>query len=418
MPINLARDTRLALREFAGACECRSLLQQRLVFCETDLDAARRLALDLWLDEGRADVVALGTQATTDAERRERWHGKSDPDARKLRSLQSLSERMAKDHPRWKSRQPQRHWLGESQPGRRCFRLVTRQPLAVGLANAAWENAGLSLHRRFGYPLIPGSALKGLALRGALDLQADSDLRRLVLGDGPDTQSDSSRRAGAVAFLDAVAEASVIQLDIVTPHYSDYYSESARKPNPHALDTEQPKPNVFPVVAPGARFRFDLLLLPYRDRGQFTADTLLAAAQQWLTHALNVFGAGAKSRAGYGRFGDLSATGDAHTLFPETAAAAPFHAKLEDVVLSPAEACLARWRDKVPTFAFSMPPFVTELAALSDEDLRRVARALIRPSHWHSTGLPANPTANPFWLELSKVPGGADLLRRLCQPKS
>lgn len=405
MPINFARDTKKALGEFAAGCKNRSLLQQRFVFFEKDLDAARRLALDLWVDGGHEDVSALGAKAKEDADRKERNSGAGNDEVRKLRTLQALCDRMVKGFPTLALKPPDRRWLGKAS-----FHLVTRQRLAIGLANGVWENTGLTLHRRFGYPLIPGSALKGLALRGAIDLQADESLQRVVLGEKPGAEKVTAGRAGTVGFLDAVAETAVVELDIVTPHYGNYYSGSA---NREAFDTESPKPNVFPVVAAGARFRFDLLLIRGRELGRFTGQQVLDAAQQWLTHALNILGAGAKSRSGYGRFGEGEPVGIAMSLFPDvsvvlsaTSADPPPPAK------TPAEACVARWLDKVPTFAFLMGPFVADLSALGDADLHNVARRLIKPEYWDTSGRPANPTTF-FWKNFATAPGGAEVLARL-----
>jgi len=426
MPINFAKDTKAALGEFAGACENRSLLQQRFVFFEKDLDAARRLALDLWVDGGREDVQRLTDTASAETRRLERklaggnlrpdQRARTERDRAESYSYESLCKRLLVGMPRWQSRGADRCWLPSKSESHRSFSLSTRQRLAIGLANGVPENTGLTLHRRFGYSLIPGSALKGLALRGAIDVQADETLRRVVLGGEPDDEKKTPARAGAVGFLDAVAEDATVELDIVTPHYGNYYSESTRDPNPDALDTEQPKPNVFPVVAAGARFRFDLVLIRGRDLGRFAAVEVLGAAQKWLTHALTLFGAGAKTRSGYGRFGESTPVGTAMTLFPDVAdLAAPAAADgPQKPVKTPAENCVAKWHNRVPTFGDPIKLLVADLAVLNDADLRDVARRLINPTFWDdATGTPANPTRNPFWKDFAKALGGTEVLARL-----
>lgn len=407
MPISFAKDTGKALGEFARECHNRSLLQQRFVFCD-DSDVARRMALDEWVNGGSADLEALAAKAGADAVRRAGRHGDRDEQVQAWRSLKTLAQSMAAGLPRWQVRLPDRSWLGQTG-----FHLITRQRLAIGLANGAWENTGLTLHRRFGYPLIPGSAVKGLARRGAEDLKAEAGLYRVVLGDKADPDQGTEAHGGAVSFLDAVAEEATVELDIVTPHYPRYYAASSSRPNPVALDDEPPVPNVFPVVAAGARFRFDLRLLRGRDPGRFTASQILDAAKAWLTHALSVLGAGAKTRSGYGRFAGGAATIREFALFPASTAGGGGPTPAPAPQLAPAEACLARWRGRVPTFGFQIPRFVTDLAALPAADQHRVARELIAAACWDAAGRPANPATSPFWKEFAKATGGAELLARL-----
>ena len=424
MPIWMPKDTHATLGEFANRCESRSLLQERFVFFEASLNEARRLALDLWVDnvdDETNDIKLLAAKAGDEAGKLQGKLNRSDLDSgkrarierdlTKQQGLQNLCRQLLNGRSPWQTHPPHREWVQAIGRTSRSFILPTLQRLAVGLANGVVENAGLTLHRRFGYPLIPGSAVKGLAADGAVDLQADAKLRRVILGAEDGEADGASGQAGAVSFLAAVAEQAKLELDILTPHYSRYYGGSD---NPEALDDELPVPNVFPVVAAGAKFRFDLLLIPGRSLGGFQVKDVLDAAQKWLTHALEEFGVGAKTRAGYGRFGAKTATAMNMDLFPSLAAVVvPLAVSGKTPVdnRTAVEKCLAHWKGKVSQSSLSR--LVPALAVLKDDELRQVIPHLFEKYYLNADYTPANPQTSPLWKEFSKVPGGAALLARL-----
>lgn len=182
--------------------------------------------------------------------------------------------------------------------------------LAVGLGNRANPHEiGLALHGSYGWPVIPGSSLKGLAAAWATASGIpDADIRR-VLGsprpsrpaatagsttgrDRPPVRGDQGR--GTVSFLDAIpaGEPASVAVDVLTPHVKPYYDSMAgghRRPRVPPAEYHNPVPLNFLTVS-GA-FAVDL----YGPDGR---DTGLAAG--WLTAAGDEFGAGAKTAAGYG----------------------------------------------------------------------------------------------------------------------
>lgn len=193
-----------------------------------------------------------------------------------------------------------------------------RSRLAVNLAGGILENANICLHPHFGYPYLPGSAVKGLARHAAwckwneAKGQLKKDLAKRIatvfgyptgdksLDDALEADEDASAEkkdhAGCVAFLGAFPEDKAnIEVDVLTCHHAKYYSGS----KPQATDDESPNVQAFPVVAPGVTFCFPLL--PLRDCGEAE----LKAAKDWLRAAIEVNGAGAKTAAGYGWFGDV-----------------------------------------------------------------------------------------------------------------
>ena len=187
--------------------------------------------------------------------------------------------------------------------------------LAINLADGLIQNAGISLDRLFGLPLIPCSAVKGVSRTAAhADLKHNRDRLETfvrVFGavkndwndkdgelKGFDCPGETFRnRKGAVTFIQAMPAGKVeIVIDIVNVHYPKYYSEWKE-----AADTENPIPNYFPAVEHGAVFAFPILL-----NGMDGDAKLLDAAEGWLKTALAENGLGAKTAAGYGWFADVT----------------------------------------------------------------------------------------------------------------
>jgi CRISPR type III-B/RAMP module RAMP protein Cmr6 len=126
-----------------------------------------------------------------------------------------------------------------------------------------------------------------------------------------------SHTGGLVAFYDAVPdprETDLLQLDILNPHYPDYYDSAGAKAPPS--DDQSPRPIYFLAVRPGARFRFPFRLAcwprePPQDEAErerllllhgLSRDEAAAHLRRWLTVGLTTWGAGAKTAAGYGYF--------------------------------------------------------------------------------------------------------------------
>ena len=199
-----------------------------------------------------------------------------------------------------------------------------RSRLAVNLAGGILENANICLHPHFGYPYLPGSAVKGLARHAAwcewkeAEGQLKKDLAKRIAtvfgyptgdkGDKGDDGLDAALEAagekdhaGCVAFLGAFPEGKAnIEVDVLTCHHAKYYSGS----KPQATDDESPNVQAFPVVASGTVFCFPLVPLR-RGKSEKEMVDAMEDAQTWLRKAIEVNGAGAKTAAGYGWFGDV-----------------------------------------------------------------------------------------------------------------
>ncbi|MBO4630820.1 MAG: type III-B CRISPR module RAMP protein Cmr6, partial [Lentisphaeria bacterium] len=164
----------------------------------------------------------------------------------------------------------------------REFLLRSGGRLLVNHSGGLIENSNLRLHRLFGYPQIPGSALKGIARAYANENAEDREQFSRIFGGETKGVSDQQ---GNIAFLEAVPADKkwLIVVDVLTSH--------------GGVDTKNPVPVFFPAVERGAVFRFQI-----RKVSRSVSDADLDAASRFLIDALTSNGVGAKTVAGYGWF--------------------------------------------------------------------------------------------------------------------
>lgn len=166
--------------------------------------------------------------------------------------------------------------------------------MIVGLGSESVVESSISLHRTYGVPYIPGSALKGLAAnyvrQGRLgeNWEKDSDAYKIVFGD--------TENAGYITFFDALYEPGTgfkgdkpLYPDIITVHHQKYYQDTGVAP----ADSDNPIPVPF-LSATGTY----LIALATPD---FQGSEWIASTFTILGHALKDLGIGAKTSSGYGR---------------------------------------------------------------------------------------------------------------------
>ena len=206
------------------------------------------------------------------------------------------------------------------------FPLRTSSRLLCGIGYSSATEIGFMFDWTTGLPIIPGSSLKGVALSAAkLVLKGELEIENLSLSckdvveifgaqkldkeerkdaalkclDADDKSIGAS--AGEVVFLPAYPEVEnkkgFLELDVMTPHYSPYYSD--KKGNTPPADWFAPVPHLFLTVPAGIKYHFHLL---FRKNLYDTMSGLLTKTEQILKYALTNFGAGAKTNVGYGLF--------------------------------------------------------------------------------------------------------------------
>ncbi|WP_448575529.1 type III-B CRISPR module RAMP protein Cmr6 [Thermomicrobium sp.] len=152
---------------------------------------------------------------------------------------------------------------------------------------------------RLGFPVLPGSGLKGVARAYAhlVERRDESDPDFLaVFGRVPRAgEAHEVAQAGALVFFDAYPEPGWrLELDIMNPHYPNYYA-GKEPPTPW----QNPTPITFLAVAPGTRYRIAVGL---RQGASDSDGRLRALATEWLRKGLAQLGFGAKTTSGYGVF--------------------------------------------------------------------------------------------------------------------
>lgn len=223
--------------------------------------------------------------------------------------------------------------------------------MIVGLGATHTFETALTLHPLYGFPYIPGTAVKGITRAAAFydlaeklgipavdnETYAEREkknretplalLQRLLEQEEkewPETLQvlradelvdqqrlgafEQSRpvveafrtifgrpgAAGCALFFDGIPRGvPELGTDVMTPHFPKYYSEGEPP-----QDDQSPNPVTFLVVNPGSAFRFAV-----GKRRELT-DELLDQAVQWLQEGLTTLGVGSKTAAGYGFFTD------------------------------------------------------------------------------------------------------------------
>lgn len=169
---------------------------------------------------------------------------------------------------------------------------VVEGRVAVGLGAESVLETAVTLHRVYGVPFIPGTALKGMAAAYARrfldgDWALSGDAYKTVFGAGGHTG-----QAGYVTFFDALyipgssTTGRPLEPDVLTVHHPSYYQSGAKAP----ADWDSPNPVAF-VSATGAY----LLALGGPSEAWIERTFELLAA------ALKEIGVGAKTASGYGR---------------------------------------------------------------------------------------------------------------------
>ena len=174
----------------------------------------------------------------------------------------------------------------------KAFTAKTQDRLIAGTGRSHPIEVGFAWHHTLGVPYIPGSGLKGIVKTWAEEWE-NRNLDDLL---------GVMERVGQVVFLDALpTEPVTLKADVMTPHYGEYY----RGETPPG-DWLSPNPIPFLTVAKGQKFLFSVVPSDPKHVAACEQATVCEQATKLLQQALAELGAGAKTAAGYGRFGDFN----------------------------------------------------------------------------------------------------------------
>ena len=311
-----------------------------------------------------------------------------------------------------------------------AFEATLGSRMMVNLAGGVVENAGIALDRCFGLPVIPGSAVKGIARAQALweiresseDKKRETLLLAMVIfgyckkdldekGDfgwagGKNHAQDLAKELkagdfkGCACFLPAYPTTPpTLLVDMVNPHYSNYYSGN----EPFAQDNDSPKPNYFPAVKAGSSFGFAAIVcrlpnLPTLNKGQ-----ILDQTKKWLERAVTRKGVGAKTAAGYGWF----ELGPRVNINVQPGSQNVAHQVNPAEPRSPLDQLVSKFKNlnNKDNFPAALPQMV---ALVSEADLRSAFEKLVPESERRK--LRKN---NPYWQSFTSGKAGASGLQIL-----
>ncbi len=213
--------------------------------------------------------------------------------------------------------------------GAQPFEMKTDWRFVPGLGRKTALEIGFNFHR-YGFPCLPGSAVKGIArtvalfeLAETIELSAEppdalNHLDQILTLPEDEFKKEINRHqrwsrlaahkeqadrfravfgtleaAGGAIFFEAIpAEAFSLEVDIMNPHFAPYYQ--GKEP---PADWHNPVPVAFLTVPAGKPFRF---AVGWRRGAK--GENRAATASEWLKKGLLEIGAGAKTAAGYGYF--------------------------------------------------------------------------------------------------------------------
>ncbi len=226
---------------------------------------------------------------------------KKNPYADHIRQTGEIDEPPAYEafYKRWKA--------GLEQMGAQMREADVVGRLAAGLGGESVIENGMTLHRTYGVPIIPGSSLKGTT-RAYAAANLDGVWGTTKDKNGKDVYGDAFRtlfggqviasgktegekaRAGIAVFYDALPIPGTFHIhnEVMTVHHKQYYKDGSKPP----ADWDSPTPIPFPSVS-----------------GKFLIALHAPDAPEWASSGMGILkmalaerGVGGKTSSGYGRF--------------------------------------------------------------------------------------------------------------------
>lgn len=171
--------------------------------------------------------------------------------------------------------------------------------LIVGLGSENVLETGIRLHHTYGMPILPGSALKGLAAHYCDQTWGPTEEKFRKGGPYHQLLFGTTEDGGCIVFHDAWfvpgSEKEPLRLDVMTPHHPKWL-DGAVPPT----DFDSPTP--VPFVSVAGVFHAAVSWHGPEDHGKSVAWTELAF--ELLVSALTDWGIGGKTTSGYGRMGE------------------------------------------------------------------------------------------------------------------
>lgn len=183
---------------------------------------------------------------------------------------------------------------------------------ALGLGSASVYETSITLHHIYGIPYIPGQSLKGVIRSYIISEKFDNKENEAFKDEGfcyifgSSDDSELKEHKGSVIFFDSypIDEKIEISLDIMNPHYGEYYNDKENIKPP--ADYYNPVPVEF-LTLKNAKFRFILGLSKnfnknFESKIINSKESIIEQVMTYLKEALEFKGIGSKTSVGYGYF--------------------------------------------------------------------------------------------------------------------
>ncbi|WP_165966773.1 type III-B CRISPR module RAMP protein Cmr6 [Actinomadura sp. 7K507] len=179
--------------------------------------------------------------------------------------------------------------LEDGETSVRTLGLAAESAVVTGTGAGGVRDVGIELHGTYGWPILPGSTLKGVTREWARQLGFPAARISEIFGSAPKADEQIP---GGVAFFDALPWRYGVEVtsQVLTPHTRGYRSAAGDGPEP-------PGEHINPVPIPFLGV----------ERGWFVTHLagpreLVDEAADLLADAVGELGVGAKTASGYGYF--------------------------------------------------------------------------------------------------------------------
>jgi CRISPR-associated protein Cmr6 len=214
---------------------------------------------------------------------------------------------------------------------------------------------GMAFLNPYGLPYLPASGVKGVVRRAAEELRDNVfdegtqgwNQPAIDLLFGKETKpgdTETVRNRGALIFWDVFPQCDRLAVDIMNPHYGDYYQG-----NTPPTDSGQPIPIFFLTVPQNSQFTFHVQCDRSRLPGDWPADRWRSLLEAAFSHAFDWLGFGAKTAVGYGAMRqrpELSTTPHPKSSAPDNAQkTAPAVDAIKDNATTALETDPQRWEN-------------------------------------------------------------------------
>lgn len=182
--------------------------------------------------------------------------------------------------------------------------------IAIGLGTESVYETSISLHPIYGFPYIPGQAVKGITRSWVIQEYFNSNEKDAYknstfchLFGCPKESILGKEFQGSLVFFDAYPiEKPNLKIDVMNPHYSPYYSDNSNTKPP--ADYYNPVP-IFFITVENTKYQFIIgINFKHNLNGQIgeISGSLFELGTKFLIDALTQKGIGAKTATGYGYF--------------------------------------------------------------------------------------------------------------------